>query len=127
MTPDEKTIWNIIRNAQGRGSAIKARDITLFTKISERQVRSIVRQLRVVFHCPIGSITQEPAGYYLCITPEELQESTKIWWNFGMKQLFAVSRIRKYQPDEFRRQVALSLDTEISKPQNFNDTEKRDL
>lgn len=108
-TDDEQTILSIVRRRQGRERAIGAADLARITGIPARRIRAIVRRLRVSFHQPIGSTPSDPAGYYFCVSQDELMEFTQTWWDFGIQQLVMVSRLRKFMPDEFLNQIRLSL------------------
>ena len=109
LSHDEQSVLSIVRRYPGRDSALGARDLAAISGIPERRLRTIVRRLRVTFHQPIGSTTQEPAGYYLCVTRDELQEFTQTRWDFGIQQLVMVSKLRKFPPDELLAQIRLSL------------------
>jgi len=112
MKPDQVDVWRVVHRHRGRDSAILARDIASVTGISERTVRKIIRSLRLEFHKPIGSNTGSPAGYYLAVTLEELQDVAETWIDFGVRALIMARRLVKYAPDDFLNQVAMKLEQE---------------
>ncbi len=109
MTDDEALVLNVIETYRGREHPIPARNLADIVCIPERRIRSIVRRLRITFHKPIGSTTQQPAGYYLCITPEEIQNFTESWFNFALKHLKMVHTIRKDERKETLNKIEYSL------------------
>ena len=79
LSDDEKRILGRIRYRRGAANAIPIAQIRSalanidgeFYGFSDREVKGIVRTLRIQFRLPIGSNKGNPGGYYIMISPED--------------------------------------------------------
>lgn len=78
LAPEEKSVLGMLRFRRGVANALGIRDIAERLKLTDRQVKSIVRTLRVHFGLPIGSSKNGvTGGYFLIITPDDLAVAVK--------------------------------------------------
>lgn len=65
----EKNVLRAIRYMRGLSSTIPISELQRITKLSARQIKEVVRTLRMNFHLPIGSSKRSgTGGYYLIVT-----------------------------------------------------------
>ena len=70
MTDTEKIVLSWI--GKGRGKAVRSQHLADFLNIPERQVRKVIRELIKTY--PIASTTERPAGYFIAVTREEVNQ-----------------------------------------------------
>ncbi len=70
MTDIEAEVLSLIR--YGRDNAIRSKVIADYMRMPERQVRKIIREL--IKNYPIASTTEAPAGYFIAVTREEVNQ-----------------------------------------------------
>jgi hypothetical protein len=80
VTPVEGFVAGMIWRHQGRDNPVPIKEIVRVAAISfrlpnlsDRKVKEIVQQLRVVHRCPIGARREEPAGYFWIVDAEDLE------------------------------------------------------
>jgi hypothetical protein len=72
LQPEEKAVLQAIRYHRGAGNALPIRELTQRLKMSDRQIKLIVRTLRINFRLPIGSSKHgTEGGYFIIVTPED--------------------------------------------------------
>lgn len=72
LSADESAALRIIRFHRGVENAISIRTLRERLRKSDRDIKKIVRNLRVSFHLPIGSSKDSTdGGYFLILTPED--------------------------------------------------------
>jgi hypothetical protein len=72
LQPEEKAVLQAVRYHRGAANAVPIRELTQRLKMNERQVKLIVRTLRISFRLPIGSSKHGiEGGYFIIITPED--------------------------------------------------------
>lgn len=78
LSDDEKTVLRMLRYMRGLNNTISIREIQQKTHFSPRQIKDIVRGLRLNFALPIGSSKSSlGGGYYIMIT----QQDVAAWGN----------------------------------------------
>ena len=76
----------------GKGNGIGVKHLALQLRISERNVRQLISDLRDGAHAVCGT----PAhGYYIAATPEELEETCSFLRGRALHSLTLESRLRK--------------------------------
>ena len=71
---EEMAVLRAIRYHRGAKNAISIRDLQAKIDLSEREIKQIVRTLRVAFRLPIGSSKSATAGGYFIVVSIEDQE-----------------------------------------------------
>jgi hypothetical protein len=71
ITPELKKVLGLLIYHKGAAAAIQIKEISAYTKLSDRAVKDAVRSLIVDFKVRIAGSRQEPYGYYLVMTAEE--------------------------------------------------------
>ena len=78
-TIEQKTVLASLRFHKGAQNAIKIKDLTLATRLSDRAIKAAVNALRLDFGVLIGSSkSATTGGYYLILTDEERQASAEL-------------------------------------------------
>ena len=97
MNQDEILIWSILQQHLGSCRAIQVRQLVFLTDISERDVRSIVKDLIETHHKPIGSTVHKPYGYYVIMNnAERLSVRNSLY----RRALSTLKRARAYESDK---------------------------
>lgn len=71
LTDECKAVLGVLIYHKGAASAIQIKEISEYTKLSDRAVKDAVRSLIVDFKVRIAGSRQEPYGYYLVMSAEE--------------------------------------------------------
>lgn len=86
LTPDECAVLRAIRFHRGASNAIPIREMRTRIKLSDREIKRIVRTLRVSYHLPIGSSKDaQDGGYFLILT----EDDQKVFDNSFLEQVRA--------------------------------------
>lgn len=64
---------HILRYHKGSGQARPLADIAAKLKVPAREVKAIVKSLVEDFGLPIGASRQEPYGYFLCVSHDDIE------------------------------------------------------
>ena len=98
-------LLNVLAFHQGREHGINAHQLAQVAGLNERQVRALVSELREEGI----AISATPAtGYYMAVTPAELQESCKFLHDRAMRSLLLASRMQKISLPDLRGQQRLN-------------------
>lgn len=103
MTPNE--LLNLLSFHQGREHGITADALARVTGVTERGLRSLVSALREE---GIAICATPETGYYVAVTPEELQESCKFLHDRAMRSLVLASRMQKISLPDLLGQLKLN-------------------
>jgi serine kinase of HPr protein (carbohydrate metabolism regulator) len=96
---------NLLAFHQGRERGIKAFDLAQVAGVTERKLRDLVSELREE---GIAICATPETGYYLAVTPEELQESCKFLHDRAMRSLVLASRMQKISLPDLLGQLKLN-------------------
>ncbi len=77
LDPEEERVFRILQRALGKENAMTRLQLSGWTHRSDRQNRQVIESLRKNHRLPIGSLTGEPGGYFICIRPEEFLEMAR--------------------------------------------------
>lgn len=96
---------NILAFHQGRESGISAEKLAIVAGVTERQLRTLIGALREE---GMAICATPETGYYLAVTPAELQESCKFLHNRAMRSLLLASRMQKISLPDLLGQLKLN-------------------
>jgi hypothetical protein len=77
LTEECRKVLGLLIYHKGAASAIQIKEISAYTKLSDRVVKDAVRSLIVDFKVRIGASRGKVAGYYLVMTAEEAEQSAR--------------------------------------------------
>ncbi|GIU80160.1 MAG: hypothetical protein KatS3mg005_3398 [Bryobacteraceae bacterium] len=80
-TKEEILVASLIWQRRGQGNPISIARLRQLTGFSERQIKGIVEQLVVAHRMRIGARREEPAGYFMIETAEDLEAAVKPYRN----------------------------------------------
>jgi hypothetical protein len=92
LTKEERMVWEIIQNHKGKENAVLGYLISSMTGIKYDEVRQIISHLVNEHHCLIASCSR---GYYIPVTPEEIEHATKSLRHRGIMILMRAARLQK--------------------------------
>lgn len=98
-------LLNLLSHHQGRDRGVTARHLACIAEITERDLRSLVGELR---EQGIAICATPETGYYLAVTPEELQECCKFLHDRAMRSLLLASRMEKISLPDLLGQLKLN-------------------
>lgn len=99
------TLLNLLSHHQGRERGVSAEQLANIAEVTERQLRNMVGELR---EQGIAICATPETGYYLAVTPEELQESCKFLHDRAMRSLLLASRMQKISLPDLLGQLKLN-------------------
>lgn len=104
MTPTATDLLVILSRHQGADAGIRAQDLAALLQVPERRVRILVSELRA----DGTAICAHPStGYFVPVTPEELQQSCEFLEHRALKSLLLMSRMRNVSLPTLLGQLAL--------------------
>lgn len=80
-TKEEILVASLIWQRRGRDNPISIARLRQLTGFSERQIKGLVEQLVVAHRMRIGASREEPAGYFMIETAEDLEAAVKPYRN----------------------------------------------
>jgi biotin operon repressor len=98
-------LLNLMSTHQGRDRGIGVDALARLCGVRERHVRALVSALREE---GIAVCATPETGYYLAVTPEELQESCKFLHDRAMRSLVLASRMQKISLPDLLGQLKLN-------------------
>lgn len=75
LTASQQAVYDLL--PKGADRPRPQNEITELLGIDKRTVSSIINDLIIKHHIPVGSNRYEPTGYYLIETPQELQNAVR--------------------------------------------------
>ena len=91
--PDEQAVYSLLKS--GRAYAITARDLAERTGLSDRQIRQVVKDLIMKRGLLVASAVDDPAGFYLATTREEILAATKGLRHRGISILARAAKLQR--------------------------------
>lgn len=110
MTHEEEAIWKIIEPHRGKGSEILGTTIAERTMNSYTRVREVIAHLVTTHGKLIGSNSR---GYYVAVTPAEVNEITKSLRHRGIMILLRAARVQQTSLVEVWNQSYLEFGEEL--------------
>ena len=98
-------LLNLLASHQGRERGINAADLARLAGVPERHMRGLVSVLREE---GIAICATPETGYYMAVTPDELQESCKFLHRRAMRSLVLASRMQKISLPDLLGQLKLN-------------------
>ncbi|WP_447978111.1 hypothetical protein [Candidatus Nitrospira bockiana] len=109
MSAEERAVWREIQRHEGRASALSLEHLAAVTAIAPRIVQRIVKHLIEHHHCPIGSATGEPHGYYVIRTTDEQTRAERQLEHRIIKTAQRLAALRKNTPADVLGQLTMEL------------------
>jgi hypothetical protein len=107
LTNEEHIVWSAIKHHLGKDTAVLGTTIAECAGIDYVTVRAIISHL-VNFHGYL--IASCSRGYYVPVTPEEIQEATKSLRHRGIMILLRAARLQKNSIEDVFGQAKLELE-----------------
>ena len=70
-------LLGLLRDHKGARRARPLGEIAAHLKMQPRDVKAAVKSLVEDFGLPIGASRQQPFGYFLCVTPEDMEDAIR--------------------------------------------------
>lgn len=111
LTAEEAAVYCLLRD--GRARALSARDLADRTGLSDVRVRQTVRSLIMERGLLVASATDDPPGFFIAETPDEIIMATKSLRHRGIMILVRAARLQKSSLELVFNQGRLELEGEI--------------
>lgn len=72
LDTDETAIMRVLQHRLGESMALQLPEAAARADLGTRQAQRAVKRLIEKHHIPIGSRTDEPAGWFVCVSADEL-------------------------------------------------------
>ena len=110
----EIQILKVLENHQGKPNRI-ARFVMLdqinaespLFPVDEREMRRVIKHLTTQHGYAIGSKGGKNGGYYMCATPQEIEEVAEYYDGIGLCSFFTSSRLKKIEMKDYLGQLSL--------------------
>ncbi len=93
LTGEEHAVF--CQLGKGRARAVSVRDLAEQTHISERQIRDVVRTLIMQHGILVASAVDDPPGFFIAQTREEIIAATRSLRHRGIMILARVAKLQK--------------------------------
>lgn len=108
LTPEQRAVWNCVKDRQGKGQEILGARISEMTGIDYTTVRAIISELRRRYGKLIGSNSR---GYYVPVSKEELYEVTQSLRHRGIMILVVASKLMQSSLEDVFRQARIEFES----------------
>lgn len=98
-------LLNLLSAHQGRDRGISAEALAARAGIPERRLRALIGELREE---GIAICATPETGYFMAVTPEELQESCKFLHDRALRSLLLASRMQRISLPDLLGQLKLN-------------------
>jgi hypothetical protein len=115
----EAAILLILEEHQGQAEAIQRVALVRLVcdlgefEISERTIRKTIKHLVTQHGVAIGSYHW---GYYMAVTPEEIEKVCKYYDGYGLSSLYVSAKLRKIEMKDYLGQLSLRFVTQALRP-----------
>lgn len=110
LTDEERAVYGLLRH--GRARATSAREIAERTGMGDVQVRQTVRSLIMDRGILVASATDDPPGFFIAVTPDEIINATRGLRHRGIMILVRAARLQKSSLELVFNQGRLELESE---------------
>lgn len=110
LTDEERAVYGLLRH--GRARALSARDLAERTGMGDVQIRQTVRSLIMERGLLIASAVDDPPGFFLTETPDEIINATRSLRHRGIMILVRAARLQKSSLELVFNQGRLELEEE---------------
>ena len=110
MTAEEAAVYCCLQH--GRASAISARDLADRTGMSDVRIRQTVRSLIMERGILVASAVDDPPGFFIAETPEEIITATRSLRHRGIMILVRAARLQKSSLELVFNQGRLEIEGE---------------
>jgi len=93
LSDEEQAVYSLLRT--GRSRALSAQMLADETGLTNQQVRATVRRLIMVRGMLIASVVDDPPGFYIAETREEIITATRSLRHRGIMILVRAARLQK--------------------------------
>ena len=112
LSDEERAVYSLLET--GRANAMSARDIAERTGLSDVQVRQTVRSLIMERGFLVASAVDDPPGFFIAETPDEIITATRSLRHRGIMILVRAARLQKSSLEMVFNQGRLELEGERS-------------
>jgi hypothetical protein len=113
VEPKLKHLIYALNKRRGAAAAIKNDQLAASLKVSERQIKQMVKDLVEVYGLPVGARRQPPYGYFLAVTAEEIKDTCD---NYFREAVSLFYRIGKMADEHTMLEYEGQLRLELAKP-----------
>jgi hypothetical protein len=110
MTAEEQAVYCCLMT--GRASALSARDLSIRTGLSDKDVRQTVRSLIMDRGILVASAVDDPPGFFIAETPDEIITATRSLRHRGIMILVRAARLQKSSLELVFNQGKLEIEQE---------------
>jgi hypothetical protein len=110
MTAEEAAVYCLLQH--GRMTALSARDLADRTGMSDVRVRQTVRSLIMERGILVASAVDDPPGFFIAETPEEIITATRSLRHRGIMILVRAARLQKSSLELVFNQGRLEIERE---------------
>ncbi len=110
MTAEEAAVYCLLQS--GRASALSSRDLADRTGLSDVRIRQAVRNLIMERGILIASAVDDPPGFFIAETPDEIITATKSLRHRGIMILVRAARLQKSSLELVFNQGRLEIEGE---------------
>ncbi len=114
LTASERLVRDLIAAHRGHAQAVPLRALAAGTGLYWRDVQQIVKHLIEAHHCPIGSATGKPHGYYWIVDEEDQARAEAQLRHRIVSCARRLALLERNTPRQILAQLALELDAEAS-------------
>ena len=107
MTPEEESVWDVLRHCRGKAGAILGPTIAERTRIGYKRVQKIVSDLVCHHRKLIGSGTM---GYYIPVNDDEVKDAAHYLRHRAIVALHRASEMQRTSLDEVYGQAKIEYE-----------------
>ena len=113
LDPTEAAVWRALSRRRGRIYAISRLALAREVELDPRQLQKVVHRLRVQHGLPIGSGADQPNGYWILDSAEELEAFRQEQRRKALGTLLAVARACNATLPDLLGQIRMEYEREM--------------
>ena len=110
LTRDEAAVLRVLEGHKGHGAAITGEAVAEGIGLGYNAVRDVIRHLRKHHRLLIGATNTKPQGYFIAVTPEDVDLALRNMVRRAMSMLVMAAQFKKCSPDEIYGQAKMELE-----------------
>lgn len=110
LSDEERAVYGLLRH--GRARALSARDLSERTGLKDKEIRQTIRSLIMERGLLVASAVDDPPGFFIAETSDEIITATKSLRHRGIMILVRAARLQKSSLELVFNQGRLELEEE---------------
>jgi RIO-like serine/threonine protein kinase len=110
LTREEAAVLRLLEGHKGHANAVTGEMLAGELNMGYNAVRDVIRHLRKHHRLLIGATNTKPQGYFMAVTPEDMDLALRNMIRRAMSMLVMAAQLKKVSPEEIFGQAKMELE-----------------